>query len=404
MSALLAADDSKEALPRVEAAAFVRDPESLSFLEGYLRESVTGAIHVGAGGTRQAISFLSKLENPPRILIVDLSGAETPLTEIDRLADVCEPSIVGIAIGDAENVHLFRELIRSGIADYVTKPLAPDLLDPYVRERKAHISAASGTVRRGKLVAFAGSRGGVGATTLAVNAAWLLSHDLKRRVALIDLNLHAGAACVQLGVEPGGLADALANHARLDSLFLERTMVRQSPRLSVLSEETPLHKDIAVPVEALDDLLTALSEDFHFILVDLPRSFGALHAHVLSRAKLRVVVADRTLPALRDSARLLELARQTSEPSLLVLNDHHPGLRAVIDDKTIKDALGRGPDLDILYDRTAAQRGDNLGETLSHGSGPLADAAHALVASMTGRSQVRRHGWYRRLFARRSAR
>jgi pilus assembly protein CpaE len=400
MGALRKTETSGEGATRIEAAAFVRDPESIAFLETYLRESNSGPVHVVQGATKEAVAFLTGTEHPPRLLIVDLSGAETPLTEIDRLAEVCEPSIVVIAIGETENVHLFRELIRAGVADYVTKPLAPDLLDPYVRDRRATIAAATGAARRGKIVAITGGRGGVGATTLAVNAAWLLAYELKRRVALIDLDLHAGAACVQLGVEPGGLADALSNHARLDSLFLERTMVRHGSRLSVLSEETALTKDIAVPLEALDGLLKALADDYHFILIDLPRSFGVLHAHVFNQARARVIVCDRTLPALRDGARLLELGRQTNEPAMLVMNDHHPGLTGIIDDKTVTDALGRAPDLSVPYDRTAAQRGDNLGEALAADRGPMAMASRELVAALTGRARTRQRSWLRRMIVR----
>jgi pilus assembly protein CpaE len=385
---------------RVEAAAFVKDADSRAFLEGYLKESLPGGVHIAEGGTRAAITFLTNAPHPPRVLIVDLSDADTPLTEIDRLAEVCEPSIVVIAIGEKETVHLFRELIRAGVTDYVTKPLAPEFFDPYIRERRTAITAASGTARRGKLVAVSGGRGGVGATTLAVNVAWLLANELKRRVALVDLDMHAGAACVQLGIEPGGLADALVNHGRLDDMFLERTMVRHGQRLSVLSEETPLTKDVAIPLDALDDLIEALTEDFHFVIIDLPRTFGVVHSHVFNKARARVVVCERTLPALRDGARLLELGRQTGETTLLVMNDHHPGLSNIIDDKTIEEALGRGPDLDIAYDKKAAYRGDNLGEVLSGDGGPLANASRDLVAMLTGRARSRKRGWMRRLLAR----
>jgi outer membrane protein insertion porin family len=47
---------------------------------------------------------------------------------------------------------LFRELIRAGVADYVTNPRTGDLLDPYVRDRRDRIAAASGPARRGRSV------------------------------------------------------------------------------------------------------------------------------------------------------------------------------------------------------------------------------------------------------------
>jgi pilus assembly protein CpaE len=370
---------------RVEIAAFVRDGESRAFLTDYLREASVGAVEIAAGGVVEAVRFLERAPQPPRVLLVDLSGVDTPLSAIDALADACEPSIIVVALGDKDNVFLFRELIRAGIADYVTKPLSPDLLDPYARRGAARIAADGAPARRGKVVAFAGARGGVGVTTLAVGTAWRLAEVQKRRVALVDLDMHGGAACVQLGLEPGGLADTLANHRRLDSLFLERTMIRRGERLSVLAEDRPIDADAPIDPAALDAVLDALAEEFHYVLLDLPRRFGPLHAHVFSHARLRVVVADRTVPSMRDGARLLEAARASREPTLLTLNDHRHGMARLMPDDLVTSALGRAPDVTIDFDRGATKAADNLGEPAAAGSGPVAKGAAALIKAMAGR-------------------
>ncbi|MFN3616325.1 MAG: CpaE family protein, partial [Rubrimonas sp.] len=392
MAAVTARTEATRAAPdaaRVDVAAFVRDSESQAFLEEYLRDASLGRPAVAAGGVEAAVRFLERAQQPPRVLLVDLSGVDTPLSAIDELAEVCEPSIVVVAIGDRDNVHLFRELIRAGVADYVTKPLAPELLDPYVRRGRAQISADGQPARRGKIVAFAGARGGVGATTLAVGAAWRLANQQKRRVALVDLDMHGGAACVQLGLQPGGLRDALLNHRRLDAMFMDRTLIRSGERLSVLAEELPLDADAAIDPAALDEVLATLANDYHYVIVDLPRAFGSLHAHVFRAARLRAVIVDRTLPALRDGARLLDAAREHGESALLVVNDHHPGLKSIITADEIARALGRSPDVEIAYDRSAANRADNLGEPLAAGSGAMAAGADALVAALAGRQRAR---------------
>jgi pilus assembly protein CpaE len=396
MAAVTARSETTRAAPdaaRVDVAAFVRDSESQAFLEEYLRDASLGRPAVSAGGVEAAVRFLERAQQPPRVLLVDLSGVDTPLSAIDELAEVCEPSIVVVAIGDRDNVHLFRELIRAGVADYVTKPLSPELLDPYVRRGRAQISADGQPARRGKIVAFAGARGGVGATTLAVGAAWRLANQQKRRVALVDLDMHGGAACVQLGLQPGGLRDALLNHRRLDAMFMDRTLIRSGERLSVLAEELPLDADAAIDPAALDEVLATLANDYHYVIVDLPRAFGSLHAHVFRAARLRTVIVDRTLPALRDGARLLDAAREHGESALLVVNDHHPGLKSIITADEIARALGRSPDVEIAYDRTAANRADNLGEPLAAGSGAVAAGADALVAALAGRKRARAARW-----------
>lgn len=370
---------------RCEVVAAVTDRDSLHFLQSYLVDAVAGGVHLEKGGIDRLIAYLERAEVPPRLLLVDLSGLETPLSEVDRLAEVCEPNVVVIALGETENVHLFRELLRAGISDYIMKPLSADLLEPYVRERRASIVSTPGQPRRGHVVAFAGGRGGVGVTTMAVSLAWRLSNVQKRRVALVDLDLHGGAACVQLGLQAGGLLEALENPNRIDALYLDRALIRHGPRLAVMAEEAPLKRDAPVTPEALDALLDTLAQDFHYVIVDVPRSFGSAMTHVLRKARTRVFVVDRTLPALRDGSRLLDIARDQPGHSLVVVNDHHPGLARLIGDDVVEKALGHAGDIAVSYDKTAAQRGDNLGEPLGDGGSALAEAAERLMAGIAGR-------------------
>jgi pilus assembly protein CpaE len=80
----------------------------------------------------------------------------------------------------------------------------------------------------GRLIAVVGARGGVGATTVATNLAWTLAHEHNMRVALVDLDLFFGTCGLALDLELGrGFREALENPARIDSLFIERAMVRE---------------------------------------------------------------------------------------------------------------------------------------------------------------------------------
>src|SRR3954451_6549656 len=55
----------------------------------------------------------------------------------------------------------------------------------------------------GKVVVVAGTRAGVGRTTVAVGLAMALA-GAESRVALIDLDLRLGNLAPQLGIKPGG--------------------------------------------------------------------------------------------------------------------------------------------------------------------------------------------------------
>jgi pilus assembly protein CpaE len=75
------------------------------------------------GGLRNAVQSLS-ISASPAILMVDLSESGDPLNDINALAEVCEPGTVVIAVGQVNDVRLYRDLIASGIQDYLLKPLA----------------------------------------------------------------------------------------------------------------------------------------------------------------------------------------------------------------------------------------------------------------------------------------
>src|SRR6516225_526463 len=194
---------------RLPVMAFV-DAET----ERLLQESsvLLGRNQIVSGGVAKAIEYLSE-QRSPHLLIVDISGIDLPLSKIQILADVCEPGTTVIAIGDHNDVGLYRDLQEAGVANYIVKPLTRELLTKALTP-KTNGSGDMGkaSLKLGKMVSFIGARGGVGTTTLAANLAWHLANRQSRRVALVDLDLQHGDCALLFNVATTpGLRDALAN-------------------------------------------------------------------------------------------------------------------------------------------------------------------------------------------------
>ena len=103
------------------------------------------------------------------------------------------------------------------------------LLLPHLAQGAAEAPGGRG----GHVVAVCGARGGVGATTIAVNTALELARLAKGHIALLDLHLQGGAAALMLSARPGpGLRIALEDPERADALFLERTAIAVGLALS----------------------------------------------------------------------------------------------------------------------------------------------------------------------------
>ena len=90
---------------------------------------------VQKGGIQEATRLLGE-QRSPRLLVVDLTGIELALSAVNELAEVCEPGVTVIAIGDRNDVGLFRDLINNGVSDYLVKPIAPALLKVAAERRR----------------------------------------------------------------------------------------------------------------------------------------------------------------------------------------------------------------------------------------------------------------------------
>ena len=177
-----------------------------------------------------------------------------------------------IAIGDRNDVGLFRDLINNGVSDYLVKPITPALMQKSLLNVVESATQGKQSDRRGRLVAVSGARGGVGATMLATGISWSIANRRRRRVALVDLDLQFGTVALALDLEPSpGLREALEHPGRIDGLFVDRAMVRQSDTLYVLSGEESLGEPVAADTSSLDILLKELRNKFHYVVVDVPR-------------------------------------------------------------------------------------------------------------------------------------
>jgi pilus assembly protein CpaE len=314
---------------RARLMAFVSNGETEASLQDCLSQLSFSDATIKSGGIAKAIQLLG-VERSPESIIVDISGADMPASRVHDLAQVCEPGVTVIAIGDRNDIGLYRDLVEAGVSEYIVKPATPQLLSKALFPQPGVAEGNPISRKLAKMVAFVGARGGVGTTTLAINLAWYLANRQKRRILLLDLDLHNGDCALALNLRPTpGLCEALANPMRIDNVFLERAMAAHSERLFVLSAEEALHADVEFPAEAVEALVQALRTQFHYIIVDVPRLPGAPYLRSLDMADIRVIVVDQTLRSVRDTVRLQAAFGEgnAAHRNLIVLNRSGEGGR-----------------------------------------------------------------------------
>jgi pilus assembly protein CpaE len=344
--------------------------------DGATKEIVTQALAeqhildgvVLTGTVAAAIKRLASGE-APRTLILDLSGSVTPLADFEKALAEAGPGLGVLALGSVNDVRLYRDLIAAGASDYLVKPLEPHHLSDAIAiaAQGAAVAAPVGQ-QLGRIVVFAGTRGGVGTTTAAVNTAWLFAHEYKRRTALVDLDLYFGTVALALDLDPGrGLREALEQPARIDSLFIERAMVRQGDYLSVLSAEEPMEEETVFDPSAIDILLHELQQKFDWVVIDLPRGMGMLQRAALNLASHVVLLCEPSLAGLRDAIRLNSLVKESAAHAKVTVLQAGAGAqagKASVSRGEFEKGLGRKIDVILPPDPKQATAASNAGKAL----------------------------------------
>ncbi|MFO1067236.1 MAG: AAA family ATPase [Geminicoccaceae bacterium] len=387
---------------RAQFRAFVQDDDTRRVVDQVLGELMIPSAVVARGGIELAVRTLGEGRSP-RLLLVDIAGIDLPLSAINELAEVCEPGVVVVVIGDRNDVGLFRDLINRGISDYLVKPITPALLQRALLASAEGSGAPRQTTRLGRLIAVVGTRGGVGATMLAANTAWSIANQRRRRVAILDLDLQFGSVGLALDLEPAqGLREALENPGRIDALYLERMMVKQSETLHVLGAEEPLDDPVLPDPAAIDLLLKELRSRFHYVMIDLPRSVSPVWQHVLQAVSNLVVVTDLSLAGMRDTLRIMSLLPGTNAACQLAIVVNRAGehRQGEIGRSEFEKGIGRKVDLVVPFDGRAVAAAMNVGQPLASGNGATARSVAALADLVCGTAPAARPGMLRRWFGR----
>ena len=381
---------------RLPLMAFVADSNTEAVVKECLAHLPESQHLVMRGGIAKTIRYLAE-ERSPHTLIVDLSGVDLPLARLHELADVCEPRVTVIALGDQNDVELYRDLIRAGVSEYLVKPITRQRLAKALAAKDGLAESDPIHQKLGKVIALIGTRGGVGTTTLATNLAWYLAIQQKRRVGLVDLDLQSGDCALTLNLKPtGSLREALLNSHRVDGVFLERAMTMHSERFFVFSSEEPLHEVVKFTPDAVEKLVSVMRTQFHCVIVDVPRVQDAAYRKVLELADLRIIVADQTLRSARDASRIRTVLEENDPEhlNLLVVNRAGEGGPHAVTLKEMQDVVENVPKAIIPYRPKLFAKAASEGRMPAERRGPLVDGLAALALEIFGRSTHRR-GWWR---------
>ena len=384
--------------------AFCADSNTHSAIDRVISDMMLPHASIRKGTVKDAIKYLSN-HSSPKLLMVDIAGSDLPLSDIDNLANVCEPGVSVIAIGERNDCGLFRDLLHHGVTDYLVKPLSPTLLQRAISNVSEHGDQARGNNKLGKLVAVTGARGGVGATTVATSLSWITAQQRRRKVALVDLDLQFGTVALSLDIEPShGLREALESADRIDSLFMDRMMTQHSDRLSVLSAEENPDETLLLDFAAVELLLNELRGKFHYVFVDLPRNASPTTLQVLEYATDLVLVSDFSLAGMRDTMRTLGFlpTLNASCNNMVVASRAGEHKNGEMPRAEFEKGISRKVDVILPFDAKTVAAATNFGQPVAASKSPVAKGLVEIADRLCGPAagtEMSVGGTWRKLFS-----
>jgi pilus assembly protein CpaE len=158
--------------------------------------------------------------------------------------------------------------MRSGVEEFVVKPVDAEALRT-VLSRFAAERDDTGERSVEKLIVVAGSKGGVGTSTVAVNLGVQLAQATKKRVVLLDFARPLGHLSVLLDLKPRfSVRDAVENLDRLDSHFFSGLLTKHKSGLEILGGTSHAEEWQRLPISSLVRVVNVAQGAFDYLLMD----------------------------------------------------------------------------------------------------------------------------------------
>jgi pilus assembly protein CpaE len=154
-------------VPRINIGIFCENQQTGQTLQAASVDRRMARAHVSIqlGGIAAAAQVYHS-EATPNVVVVESRGDRNQImAELGSLAEVCQPNTKVIVIGHVNDVILYRELMKNGVSEYIVAPITT----VQFIETVAGLFSDPKAAPLGKIVAFVGSKGGVGSSTIAHN-------------------------------------------------------------------------------------------------------------------------------------------------------------------------------------------------------------------------------------------
>jgi pilus assembly protein CpaE len=380
-------------IPRISIQAFCETDGVAKPIEraGEDRRMAKTHLKVHMGGLETAIEFYQSAPTPNLIILESRREPKQLLESLGQLAQVCDSSTKVVVIGHYNDVWLYRELVKSGISEYIVAPVS--LADMVGVISSIFVNPQAEPV--GRSIAFVGAKGGVGSSTIAHNVAWTISRLFSSEVVVADLDLAFGTANINFDQDPTqGIAEAVFSPERIDEVYLDRLLAQCAEHLSLLAAPSSLDKVYDFDPDAFAQIIDTAQRSAPVLVLDVPHVWNGWTRNTLIQADEIVITATPELANLRNAKNLLDTlkkVRPNDVPPKLILNQTGIPKRPEISAVDFADPLGIEPMALIPFDPQLFGNASNNGRMLGEmdAQHPVVHSLNEIAYVLTGRSELK---------------
>jgi len=310
-------DEQIAPAPRVSVQAFCETVDTAAAVQaaGEDRRMAKAHLRIQMGGLTAAVEAYQSSPTPNVIILESENRGDDILGSLDKLAEHCDPGTRVVVIGRANDVMLYRELVRRGVSDYLIAPVGA----LQVVRSVCGLFSAPDAKPVGRVIAVVGAKGGVGASTIAHNVAFSIARDLKLDSVVTDLDLAFGTAGLDFNQDPPqGIAEAVFSPDRIDTAFVDRLLAKCTDHLSLLAAPATLDRVYDFTADAFESIFDSLRATVPCAVLDVPHQWVGWTKQTLIAADDILIVAAPDLANLRNAKNIYDFLK-ASRP-----NDHRP--------------------------------------------------------------------------------
>ncbi len=380
-------------VPRISIQAFCESQELADAVNQAAADRRMSRAHVKvhSGGVSAATEFYGAAPTPNLIIVESKLPHDRLIAELDHLSNVCDPGSKVVVVGHVNDVQLYRELARRGVSEYVVAPVDAVQLIGTISD----LYAEPGAEPLGRTVAFLGSKGGVGSSTVSHCVAFGLAQTFDTDVLLADLDFSFGTAGLDFNQDPTqGIAEAIHAPERLDDVFLDRLLARCTDHLSLLAAPATLDRTFDLGEAELEPIIELAQANVPTVILDLPHVWTNWLKHTLVAADEIVLTVEPDLANLRNAKNLIDMlrqARKNDRPPLVVINRVGMAKRPEIKVDDFAGALEVEPLAVIPFDAhlfgTAANNGQVVAEVDPKAA--IVESFNVIAQAVSGRQEIR---------------